>query len=366
MKLAPPGVLKALKEHSVKLLLNYYQAYRQIEDLCNLMYSMPLHTEKILVITAHCVEEFVEGSKMAFHKVTAYLPGKEVPESVRWTEDEQFCLFYRALPGWFYRKTAEHAVVQSTTTELETLLKMYDGSLAEIMNDSKVMRTVALIMENCEWLSLLLDRTVRSLPVTDLSNGALAELSRPLNLIGTSNVLYPIPTVFLEPLRKATVLLMDFAEKCFLAIHWEIRIRVLHYLYKTFISSRLDLTSQDICDETERRVGLLVNDLWNISRTVSHVVHENKFKFFYRSLPPLLRDIFVRSADQMIRINPRAVKSIKRCLFHLDEALSQITGQRDEIFEEIRQYFDMFLSASKPGVSILYPLQILGVCMFLP
>lgn len=352
MKLAPPGIMKVLKEHNIKILLSFYQVHRQVEDLCNLMYTMPLHSEKILAITAHSVNEFVDGSKFTFHKITAYLPGKEVPENIRWTEDEQFCLFYRALPGWFYRKTTENSIVQSTTTELETLLKMYDGSVAEIMNDTKVMRMVALIMENCEWLSHVLDYTLKSLPVTDLSNTALAKLSRPLNLIGTTNVLYPIPTVFLDPLRKASISLMDFAEKCFLAIHWEIRIRLLYYLHKTFLAPRADLTSQDVCEDAEKRVGLLVNDLWSISRTISHLVQENKFRFYYRNLGGLVRDIFIRSAEQMARINARAVKSIKRCLFHLEEALLQITGQKEPAFEEIRQYFDIFLVAAKPGVSV--------------
>ncbi|XP_055342759.1 exocyst complex component 4-like [Paramacrobiotus metropolitanus] len=349
IKLAPPGVLKALKEHNVKILLNVYQFYRQIEDLCNLLYTMPLHSEKILAVTAICVNEFIDGTKFTFRKIAAYLPEKEFPESVRWTEDDQFCLFYRALPGWFYRGSIEASVLQSSATELDTLLKMYDGSLAEIMNEPKVMRIVALFMENCEWLSHMLDRMVRSLPVTELSSSACAELARPLNLIGTSNVLYPIPTVHLDPLRFAATALMEFAEKCFLVIHWEIRIRCLHYLHKSFIASRLDLTLQDVCEETERRVGLLVNDLWNISRIISHIVQEKKFNFFYRSLAQLLRDIFIRSADQMVKINMRAVKCVQRCVFHLEEALTQITGFKEPAFEEIRQYFDMFASASKPG-----------------
>ncbi|OQV23959.1 Exocyst complex component 4 [Hypsibius exemplaris] len=349
MKLAPPGVLKALKEHNVKVLLNFYQAQRQIEDLCDLMYTMPLHSEKILAIIGKCVEEFLTGLGLTYQRICAYLPGKEAPESVRWSEDEQFCIFYRALPGWFYRKPADHSFVQSSATEYETIQKMYDGSHAEIMNDPKVLRIVALTMENCEWLSHMLDRAIKNFPVTDAANGTFMELSRPLSLIGTSNLLYPIPARYLEPLKAGALALMDFSEKCFLAVHWEIRIRCLHHLYKIFISSRLDLTVQDVCEEAERRVGLLVGDLWNISRTISHVVQENKFNFFYRSLGNLLRDIFIRSVDQMVKVNPRAVKCVKRCLYHLDEALTQMTGQREAVFDEVRMYFDIFLTATKPG-----------------
>lgn len=152
----------------------------------------------------------------------------------------------------------------------------------------------------------------------------------------------------------AAAALMDFAEKCFLAVHWEIRIRCLYYLYKTFVTTRLDLTLQEACEDTERRVGLLVTDLWSIARTISHVVQESKFAFFFRSVGTLLRDIIIRSADQMVRVNSKAIKCIKRCVFHLEEALAQITGTRDPVLEEVRQFFDMFLTATKPGVSVFH------------
>ena len=155
MKLATPSALKSVQEPHVKVLLNYYQAHRQIHDLCDLMYTMRLHTGRILGIVVKSVEEFRVGVVAAYERVCACLPGKETPESVRWADDEQFCLFYRALPGWYYRapSTERQPVVESAATEYETLQKMYDNSLAEIMTDSKVLRAVVLVMENCEWFA---------------------------------------------------------------------------------------------------------------------------------------------------------------------------------------------------------------------
>ena len=133
-----------------------------------------------------------------------------------------------------------------------------------------------------------------------------ADTPRPVARTDPSAQASPTPNRrHLDPMHAGAAAFQALSEKCFLTIHWEIRIRVLHYLHKSFIAPRIDLTAQEASEETERRVGLLVGDLWSISRIISHMVSESKFNFFYRSLATLLRDIFMRSVDQMIRINGR-------------------------------------------------------------
>jgi exocyst complex component 4 len=185
------------------------------------------------------------------------------------------------------------------------------------IEDSSDMKALANLHESLEWLTLRLRKT-------------FGRLNSEINaeddiLVNLNNILSRFQNI---------------SEQSLLYLHMEQRVRCFIFLGNMFKGARFDVKNS-VALETDKEVTKLENEFRIIEEVLSSNLQSQKYRFVFEGLGHQLGSLLMEGSKLMTRISPAGVKKVCRNIFTLQQALTNITMNREPALDQARQYYEL-------------------------
>ena len=202
------------------LLASTVSVKASIDNLSEMMVTLPLYSHHFLTITCNVLMQYKEICGAAYRGLVQPDAEDKRIISAQWAKDEDISRFLKSLPNWGAvaeegggEETAEE-VERRNTRETEMLVQNLGSSdipAHEILSDPVQLRSLAQLHESLDWFARSVLRFARGLP-TSGSPGAAA-----------LSVVPPLPETTLNTLIALAKEFEELADICLLVLHLEVR-----------------------------------------------------------------------------------------------------------------------------------------------
>ena len=93
--------------------------------------------------------------------------------------------------------------------------------------------------------------------------------------------------------------------------------------------------------ETDPEVAKLETEFRHIEEVLSSSLQSQKYRFVFEGLGHQLGSLLMEGCRHMTRISPAGVKKVCRNIFTLQQALTNITMNREPALDQARQYYEL-------------------------
>lgn len=138
----------------------------------------------------------------------------------------------------------------------------------------------------------------------------------------------------------------NISELCLIYLHMEQRVRCFLFLSPLLKGARFDVKNS-VALETDVEVSKLENEFRHVEEVLSISLQPQKYRFVFEGLGHQLGTLLMEGAILMTRISQAGVKKICRNIFTLQQALTNITMNREPALDQasyghkyVKTYFD--------------------------
>ncbi|XP_020899282.1 exocyst complex component 4 isoform X1 [Exaiptasia diaphana] len=371
---ADANTLKTLGA-SRPLLQNTITAYQLMQDLKNLMHSLPLYSDQFLDMICKTLVNYKENCHLAYKDLLRYTGDRDKPTRIisgTWAKDEDISRLLRSLPNWTNLQQQHHRQRKEEEEDLEAIkirnareselltsnLGEHMLSKHEVLLDVSDLKTLANLQESMEWLAnhIRVFSTGLSAQSTSISVGTsdIQERIKALNpnqkevYCGNGFIFMQgknwreIPPVTDDTLKSLQSLSQDFqrlSETCLLVLHLEIRCHCFFYLMPA-IRQPSYFCNMDAVDP-DPSVLLLNKDLTSLEEMANACLAPHKFRYLFEGLGHLVSSILISNLSFIKKMNQNGIKKMCRNIFVLQQNLTNITMSREGDLDKARQYYEL-------------------------
>jgi len=196
------------------------------------------------------------------------------------------------------------------------MLKDKEISRQTIIEDLTDLKAVANLHESLEWLTNKLRKTFGLLTSHGRDSDVLMQLNQILGRF------------------------QSLSENCLMYLHLEQRVRCFLFLAPLFKGAKFNVGNSDAL-ETDVEVERLETELKQIEDVLQGSLQPQKYRFVFEGLGQQLRTLLMAGARKMTKISESGVKKICRNIFTIQQALTNITMNREPALDQARQYFEL-------------------------
>lgn len=333
-------VLRGLQV-SRPLLQSTVSVWRSLEELGEMMKTLPLYSHHFLTIMCNVLMQYKEICGAAYRGLVQPDAEDKRIISAQWAKDEDISRFLKSLPNW--RTLARHRgppnsqpeesledVEKRNTKETEILVANLGSSDIpghEILSDPGQLRSLAQLHESLDWFA----QSVLTFS-TALQNQQLPE--------STVHTLISLAKEFEE-----------LGDICLLVLHLEVRVHCFYYLLPLWRGPGGGPSQYaggpDSTDPSSEIINLN-KDLVAVEEALDISLQPRKTQYVFEGVSHLVSAILISSAATIKRINGNGVKKMCRNIFAVQHTLTaSITGRREGALDQAKTFYELFSLSPK-------------------
>jgi exocyst complex component 4 len=136
----------------------------------------------------------------------------------------------------------------------------------------------------------------------------------------------------------------NLSELCLIYLHMEQRVRCFLFLSSLLKGPRFDVKNS-VALETDAEVSDLEKEFRHVEEVLSVSLQPQKYRFVFEGLGHQLGSLLMEGAVLMTRISQAGVKKICRNIFTLQQALTNITMNREPALDQASYGIKIFANS---------------------
>ncbi|ELT88409.1 hypothetical protein CAPTEDRAFT_172210 [Capitella teleta] len=344
---------------------------KSIQELCDLMRSLPDHAEHFLNMISNLLQEYRTTCHSSYRSiVTSDAEDKRVI-SATWAKDEDINRLLLSLPNWKSLKNEVEEDFQNLMSEEDMrAMNVKESSIltsnlasseslipsSEIISDVGQLRTLGNLTESLEWFSRRIDDLAVSLRAgSQRFTLPSADESKPPPVCIQISFL----PEYVGTLGSLSQDFVDLSETCLLVLHLEVRVLCFYYLIPLAKQSNYSGAIDDM--DPDSNVIKLNKWLNSAEEMLQQSLLNRRFRYVFEGLGHLVASILINSTQYLRRINENGIKKMQvfyfynymisnacRNIFAIQQCLTNITLNRESELDRARQYYELlYLSADE-------------------
>ncbi|XP_023334937.1 exocyst complex component 4 isoform X4 [Eurytemora carolleeae] len=331
-------ILRNLKV-SRPLLQSTVNVWKSIEDLGEMMVTLPLYSTHFLTIMCNILMQYKEICGAAYRGLVQPDTEDKRIISAQWAKDEDISRFLKSLPNWEavfedddvggggggrgVEESVEE-VEKRNRKETEILVQNLGSSdipQHEILSDSNQLRSLAQLHESLDWFA----RSVLNLSKT-LKDHALPE--------STLQTLISLAQEFVE-----------LGDICLLVLHLEVRVHCFFYLLPLWRGPgggpSQYFGGPDSTDPSNEIIQLN-RDLVAVEDALDSALQPRRIQYIFEGVSHLVSGILISSAATIKKMNGNGVKKMCRNIFSVQQTLTtSVTGRREVALDQAKTFYEL-------------------------
>jgi len=326
-------ILRSLKVNR-PLLQSTVNVWKSIEELGEMMTTLPLYSTHFLTIMCNVLMQYKEICGAAYRGLVQPDTEDKRIISAQWAKDEDISRFLKSLPNWLtvseetsdnrQEETAEEVEVRNRK-ETEILVQNLGSSNIpqhEILSDSNQLRSLAQLHESLDWFARC---------VLNFSKGLENQ---------------QLPESTLQTLVSLAQEFVELGDICLLVLHLEVRVHCFFYLLPLWRGPgggpSQYFGGPDSTDPSSEIINLN-RDLVSVEDALDTALQPRKIQYVFEGVSHLVSAILISSAATVKKINSNGVKKMCRNIFSVQQTLTtSITGRREVALDQAKSFYELF------------------------